>query len=99
MRTVSWEELARRDLAEAMLWYSENTGVSEESFDNDVTATIERICELPFAAARMLDIHNVRARKLVGKLPYRLIYEVTDEAIHITRLRIPVAIPSTGSIA
>lgn len=82
MKHVIFTEEAARDLEEASTWFDEHSGIGGTGFLALINEVVKNICETPFAAPPWSYAPEFRAWTL-RRLPYRVIYEVTNELIRI----------------
>ena len=85
MREIAYTDDARRELTREAAWHDEHGSLGSDQFLFAIKAEIERIREMPFASPPWSYAPRYRARTL-RHLRYRVIYEVTDDAIHIAAL-------------
>jgi toxin ParE1/3/4 len=85
VRELAYTDEARRELSQAATWYDEHGSLGGADFVAAIEAELEQIREMPFAAPPWSYAPRYRARTL-RHLPYRVIYEVTDEAVRIAAL-------------
>ena len=85
MKQVIFTEEADRELEETSAWFDEHSGIGGTGFVAIIYEAIEHICEIPLAAPPWSYDPRVRAWTL-QRLPYRVIYEVTDQQIRIVAI-------------
>lgn len=85
MRKIAFTDEARRELVREAAWHDEHGSLGGASFVSVISAEIEAIREMPFAAPPWSYAPRYRARTL-RQVRYRVIYEVTDHAIHIAAI-------------
>lgn len=85
MKHVIFTEEADRELDEATRWFDEHSGIGGAGFVAMIYEAIEHICEVPLAAPSWSYDPRLRAWTL-KRLPYRVIYEVTEQRIRIAAI-------------
>lgn len=85
MREIAYTDGALQELTEAAAWHDEQGSSGADSFLAAINDEIERLRAMPFAAPPWSYAPRYRARTL-RYLRYRVIYEVTDHAIHVAAI-------------
>lgn len=85
MRTISWADAAKQDLANIDDWFEHRDPEFADRVGSAAIAAARLITEFPHAGAA-LDGTQVRKWTIAGT-DYRLIYLVTDNYVEIVRVR------------
>ncbi len=85
MKTVSWADAAKQDLANIDDWYQQRDPDFADKVGDSAIAAARLITEFPHAGAA-LDGTHVRKWNIAGT-DYRLIYLITDKQVEIVRVR------------
>ncbi|HWU88639.1 MAG TPA: type II toxin-antitoxin system RelE/ParE family toxin [Kofleriaceae bacterium] len=85
MKRIVFTEEANRDLAQAAAWFGEHSVIGTAGFVDLIHEALEKIAHLPLAAPPWSYAPKYRALTL-KRLHYRIIYQVTDDAIRIAAL-------------
>lgn len=78
--SYSFHELAEKEFFVAIEYYEENQPGLGLQFSEEVNATIQRICDHPYAWAK---IDPKTRRCLTNRFPYGILYRVTENKIII----------------
>ena len=76
----SFHEIAEKEFIDAIEYYEECQAGLGLRFSEEVFATIERICEHPYA---WTDIDPKTRRCLTNKFPYGILYRIANDHIRI----------------
>jgi toxin ParE1/3/4 len=81
-RRIFWTEIAYQDLREAFQYIARDSANYAAAFADRVVRKVESLDVFPFGGRIVPEFENPTVRETyVDK--YRLIYEVSDEAIHL----------------